>query len=83
MHRSSRTAITLMAVASTMPVVITVANAGESNYTYSGLASREMARRAGAVAEGDRLIAEGRDAYHSGLVSGMNQIIKATKEGAI
>ena len=66
MYRSSRSAITLMAVASTMPVVITVANAVENNSTYSGLAAREMARRAGAVAEGDRLIAEGRDAYAKG-----------------
>ena len=66
MHRSSRSAITLMAVASTMPVVITVANAGESSYSYSGLASREMIRRQNAVAEGDRLLAEGREAYAKG-----------------
>jgi len=49
-----------------MPIVITVANAGESNSTYSGLASREMIRRQNAVAEGDRLLAEGRDAYAKG-----------------
>ena len=55
-----------MAVASTMPVVITVANAGEGSYSYSGLASREMIRRQNAVAEGDRLLAEGRDAYAKG-----------------
>ena len=66
MLRSNRTAITLMAVASTMPVVITVATAGESNSTYSGLASREMIRRQNAAIEGDRLLAEGREAYAKG-----------------
>jgi general secretion pathway protein D len=55
-----------MAVASTMPAVITLANAGESNYGYSGLASREMIRRQNSVAEGDRLLAEGREAYAKG-----------------
>ena len=66
MYRSSRTVITLMAVASTMPVVITMANAGEPNNSYSGLAQREMIRRQSDVADGDRLLAEGRDAYAKG-----------------
>ncbi len=65
MYRSSRTAVALMAAASTMPVVITVANAGESG-SYSGLAQREMIRRQDAVIEGDRLLAQGREAYATG-----------------
>ncbi len=66
MYRSSRTAIALVAAASTMPVVITVANAGEGGYGYSSLAQREMIRRQNAVVEGDRLLAEGREAYAKG-----------------
>ena len=66
MYRTSRTAIALVAAASTMPVVITVANAGEGGYGYSSLAQREMIRRQAAVAEGDRLLAEGREAYAKG-----------------
>jgi general secretion pathway protein D len=66
MYRSSRTAVALMAAASTMPVVITVANAGEGSYGYSGLAEREMLRRQDAVREGDRLLAEGREAFAKG-----------------
>ena len=66
MYRSSRTAVALMAAAATMPVIITVANAGEGSYGYSGLAEREMIRRQNAVAEGDRLLAEGREAYAKG-----------------
>lgn len=66
MYRSSRTAVALMAAASTMPVIITVANAGETGYEYSSLAQREMVRRQQAVAEGDRLLAEGREAYVQG-----------------
>jgi len=66
MYRSSRTAATLMAVASTMPVAVNVANAGEGSYGLSGLAQREMIRRQDAVAEGDRLLAEGRAAYAKG-----------------
>jgi len=66
MYRSSRTAVALMAAASTMPVVISVANAGEGGYGYSGLAEREMIRRQDAVREGDRLLAEGREAYAKG-----------------
>jgi general secretion pathway protein D len=63
MYRSSRTVATLMAVASSLPVVITVANAGEGGYGYSSLAQREMIRRQNDVIEGDRLLAEGREAY--------------------
>ncbi len=66
MYRSSRTAVALMAAASAMPVIITVANAGEGEYGYSGLAQREMIRRQGAVVEGDQLLAEGREAYAKG-----------------
>ena len=66
MYRSSRTAVALMAAASAMPVIITVANAGEGSYGYSGLAEREMIRRQDAVVEGDRLLAEGREAYAKG-----------------
>ena len=66
MYRSSRTAVALMAAASTIPAVITVANAGEGGGGYSGLAQREMIRRQDAVVEGDRLLAEGRDAYAKG-----------------
>ena len=65
-HRSSRTAITLMALASTLPVAITVTNAGENNNSYSDLAQREMIRRQNAIAEGDRLLSEGREAYAKG-----------------
>ena len=66
MSRSSRSAAALMAAAATMPVVITVANAGEGSYGYSSLAEREIIRRQNAVAEGDRLLAEGREAYAKG-----------------
>jgi general secretion pathway protein D len=55
-----------MAVASTMPAVITVLNAGESYDNYSGLAQREMVRRQNDVAEADRLLAAGREAYAKG-----------------
>ena len=62
MYRSSRTALALMAVATSMPVTVTVATAGEGG-SYSGLAQREMIRRQEAVVEGDRLLNEGREAY--------------------
>jgi general secretion pathway protein D len=66
MYRSSRTAVALMAAAATMPVIITVANAGEGSSGYSGLAEREMIRRQNNVVEGDRLLMEGREAYAKG-----------------
>ena len=65
-YRSSRTALALMAVASTMPVTVTVATAGEGGSGLSGLAQREMIRRQDAVAEGDTLLNEGRAAYAKG-----------------
>ena len=63
---SCRAAITLMAMASTLPSVITNAHAGEGGYGYSSLAQREMLRRQDAATEGDRLLAEGREAYAKG-----------------
>ena len=68
MYRSSRTALALMAVAAAMPATISVANAGEGSGSsqYSPLAEREMIRRQQAVAEADRLLAEGRAAYQKG-----------------
>ncbi len=65
-YRSSRTAVALMAAASSMPVIVTVANAGEGGYGLSGLAQREMIRRQHAVVEGDALLNEGRAAYAKG-----------------
>jgi len=55
-----------MAVAAAMPVVVSVANAAGDSGGRSGLAQREMIRRQEAVAEGDRLLAEGREAYAKG-----------------
>ena len=63
---SCRAAITLMAMASTLPSVITNAHAGEGGSGYSSLAQREMLRRQDAAIEGDRLLAEGREAYAKG-----------------
>lgn len=54
-----------MAVASSMPVTFTVANAGEGS-SLSGLAQREMIRRQNDVAEADALLIEGRAAYAKG-----------------
>ena len=65
-YRSSHTALVLMAVASSMPVTVTVANAGEGSSGLSGLAQREMIRRQDAVAQGDALLNEGREAYAKG-----------------
>jgi len=62
MYRSSRTALALMAVATSMPVTVSVAQAAEGG-SYSGLAQREMIRRQEAVVDSDRLLAEGREAY--------------------
>ena len=66
MYLSSRTALALMAVASSMPVTVTVASAGEGISSLSGLAQREMIRRQEAVTEGDSLLNEGRAAYAKG-----------------
>ncbi|MES2476845.1 MAG: Amuc_1098 family type IV pilus outer membrane protein [Verrucomicrobiota bacterium] len=65
-YRTSRTALALMAVASSMPATVTVATAGEGGYGLSGLAQREMIRRQDAVSEADALLAEGRAAYAKG-----------------
>ena len=66
MYRPHRTVLTLMAVASAMPVTVTVATAGEGGSSMSGLAQREMLRRQDAVAESDALFNEGREAYAKG-----------------
>jgi len=55
-----------MAVATTLPVIITAARAQEGNGGISSLAQREMIRRQNAVADGDRFLAEGREAYAAG-----------------
>ncbi len=52
-----------MAVASSMPVLV---SAGEGSGTMSALAQREMIRRQDAVAEADKLLLEGREAYAKG-----------------
>ena len=65
-HRSSRTAVALMAAASALPVIISMANAGDGGYGYSSLAQREIIRRQNDIAEADRLIIQGRDAYAKG-----------------
>ncbi len=67
MYLSSRTAVSLMAVAATMPFTASTASAGEGGYSgMSGLAQREIIRRQEAVAEADRLLLEGREAYAKG-----------------
>ena len=58
MYRHSRTAVSLMAVAATMPLTVSVANA-----QYSGVAQREIIRRQAAVADADKLFLEGRESY--------------------
>lgn len=63
---SCRSVIALMAAASSLPGILSVANAGEGGYGYSSLAQREMLRRQDAATEGDRLLAEGREAYAKG-----------------
>jgi general secretion pathway protein D len=65
-YRSSHTALVLMAVASSMPATVTVATAGEGGSSLSGLAQREMIRRQDAVAQGDALLNEGREAFAKG-----------------
>ncbi len=57
-YRHSRTAVSLMAVAATMPLTVSTANA-----QYSGVAQREIIRRQAAVADADKLFLEGREAY--------------------
>lgn len=65
-YRTSRAAIALMAAAAALPVPLATVNAGEGGYSsggYSGLAQRELIRRQNALAEADRLLIEGREAY--------------------
>jgi general secretion pathway protein D len=64
-HLSSRAALALMAVASSLPAVMTTATAGESG-GMSGLAQREMLRRQDGVSQADILLQEGRVAYAKG-----------------
>ena len=64
-HRTRSTVATLLAVASVMPVTLTVANA-QGGGSYSGLAQKEMIRRQNAVSQSDTLRNEGRDAYAKG-----------------
>lgn len=52
-----------MAVAATMPITISSADAGEGYSGMSGLAQREIIRRQEAVAEADRMFIDGREAY--------------------
>lgn len=61
-----RSLLSLVAAASSLPVLLCHVQAGEGGYGYSSLAQREMLRRQDAAAEGDRLLAEGRDAYAKG-----------------
>jgi general secretion pathway protein D len=63
---TNRTALALMAVAASTPVILSVAHAGEGGSNLSGLAQREMIRRQDAVTQGDALLAEGRVAYAKG-----------------
>ncbi|MFD0892177.1 tetratricopeptide repeat protein [Luteolibacter ambystomatis] len=65
LYRNSRTAVALMAVAAATPAVVSVAYAGDG-YGGGGLAQREMIRRQEAVADADRLLLEGREAYAKG-----------------
>lgn len=62
-YYTSRTALSLMAVATTLPLAVSSVNAQESSLGMSGLAQREMIRRQEAVAKADSLFLEGREAY--------------------
>lgn len=66
MYQSSRSALALMAVATSMPSTVTVATAGEGGSGLSGLAQREMIRRQNSVTDADGLLTEGRAAYAKG-----------------
>jgi general secretion pathway protein D len=65
-YRFSRTALALVAMASSMPALVTSANAGEGGSGLSSLAQREMVRRQEDVAKADALLNEGREAYTKG-----------------
>ena len=62
-YRSGRTALAVVAMASSMPALVPSANAGEGGSGLSSLAQREMVRRQAHVAEADALLNEGREAY--------------------
>ena len=62
-HHTSRTAATLMALASSIPFTTSSVNAGEGYSGMNGLAQREIIRRQEAVAEADRMFIDGREAY--------------------
>lgn len=59
MYFHSRTAASLIAVAATLPLTVSIANA----QGYSGVAQREIIRRQAAVSDADKLFLEGREAY--------------------
>lgn len=62
-HHTSRTAATLMALASSIPFTTSSVSAGEGYSGMNGLAQREIIRRQEAVAEADRMFIDGREAY--------------------
>jgi general secretion pathway protein D len=62
-YSSSPTAVSLILLAATMPFNLSSAQSAGGNSTKSSLAQREIIRRTQAVAEADRLFAEGREAY--------------------
>ena len=68
MYRTSRAAIALMAVASTLPATITTAIAGEGSGSapLSDAARREINRRQENIRRAEALLIEGREAYAKG-----------------
>ncbi|MEY3395723.1 MAG: hypothetical protein RL346_1959 [Verrucomicrobiota bacterium] len=62
---SSPTALSLMLLAATMPIQFSSAQTGEGP-GVSSLAQREIIRRQQAVADADRLLLEGREAFQKG-----------------
>ncbi|MFN4943879.1 MAG: tetratricopeptide repeat protein [Akkermansiaceae bacterium] len=60
---SSPTAVSLILLAATMPFNLSSAQTGGGESSKGSLAQREIIRRTQAVAEADRLVAEGREAY--------------------
>lgn len=65
-YSSSPTAVSLILLAATMPFNFASAQSGEDSTSKSSLAQREIIRRQKAVADADRLLAEGREAYTKG-----------------
>lgn len=62
-YSSSPTAVSLILLAATMPFNLSTAQSGGGESSKGNLAQREIIRRTQAVAEADRLVAEGREAY--------------------